>query len=156
MKRMKTFFIYALLIAAFWIVSDILIYFAVNTTFNPVDIKINGSSPEIIIDESKATYVNGVVKGTIKNNTENTINGKCLKIDMYSPRNVNLGTKYVRIENLPPNLQQDFEMWYEYTDVDNVVITVTDEPANIVENQFVSQKISIFLFWGRLMMLYFM
>jgi len=156
MKTMKKFLIYALLIAAFWLVSDILIYFAINSTFNSVDTKVYTNSPEIVIEESKATFINGVVKGSIKNNTDSIINNKCLKIDMYSPRNINLGTKYVKIENLQPNTNQNFEMWYEYTEVDNVIITVTDEPVDIVENQFISQKISLSLFVGKLLLLYFM
>jgi hypothetical protein len=70
MKRMKTFLIYALIVAVFWIFSDIVIYFSVNGTYKTNLAKIYVSSPEITITENKATYVNGVVKGSIKNNTE--------------------------------------------------------------------------------------
>jgi len=156
MKRMKTFFIYALLIAAFWIVSDIIIYLVVNGTYKAIDTKIYISEPQVTLSESKATYINGYVKGSIKNNTENIINNKYLKIDMYSERDVNLGTKYVKIDNLKSNAIQDFEMWYEFTDVDYVIIRLTDQAPNLNGAEFSSQTLRFGILFGKLMLLYFM
>ena len=96
MARLKKFLLYALVIAAFWLFSDILIYLSLNTTYANVDAKVYTNSLEIIVGESKATYVNGFIKGSIKNNTNGIIKDKYLKIDLYSPRNVNLGTKYIK------------------------------------------------------------
>ena len=87
--------------------------------------------PQVIVTENKATYVNGYVKGSIKNNTVGILNNMYLKIDMYSSRDVNLGTKYVKINNLNSNEIQDFEMWYQYTDVDYVELTIVDEVPNV-------------------------
>ena len=103
MKTIKMLLTFALLIALLWIFSDIVIYLSINGTYKPKDAKIYVSSPEVTITENKATYVNGVVKGNIKNNTEKIIDGTYLKIDMYSPRDVNLGTKYVEINNMGEN-----------------------------------------------------
>lgn len=155
MKRMKTFLIYALLIIAFWLFSDILIYISINGTYANVDTRIYTNSPEIIIGQSKATYVNGYVKGGIKNNTEEIISNKYLKIDMYSPRDVKLGTKYVEINNLTPNEYRDFEMWYKFTDVDYVTITTTDNANNVAEEEFLSQETATYLVFGTLLVLYF-
>ena len=96
MKTMKMLLTFALLIALLWIFSDIVIYFSINGTYKPKEAKVYVSTPEVTITESKATYINGVVKGTIKNNTEKIIDGTYLKIDMYSPRDVNLGTEYIK------------------------------------------------------------
>ena len=70
MKRLKTFLIYALIIAAFWLFSNILIYIAINGTYAHINTKVYTTSPEIIVGDSKATYLNGFVKGGIKNNTK--------------------------------------------------------------------------------------
>ena len=156
MKRLKTFLIYALLIAGFWIVSDILIYLTINGTYKDKETKVYISSPQVIVEESKATSVNGCIKGSIKNNTEEIITDKYLKIDMYSARDVNLGTKYVKIDSLQPNASQDFEMWYEFSNVDYVILTTTNEDVNIVESEFSSRKLTVYLLFGKLMMLYFM
>lgn len=154
MKRMKTFFIYALIIVAFWIFSDIVIYLSVNGTYKDKETKIYVSSPEVIITENKATYVNGVVKGSIKNNTEKIINDVYLKIDMYSPRDVNLGTKYIKIDNLKQNQVRNFEMGYKFTDVDYVTITTTDNVQNASLEEFESDEANLYFLFGTLLFLY--
>ena len=155
MKRLKKFLIYALTIAAFWIFSDILIYLSINSSYTNVDTKVYVNLPEIIVGESRATYVNGFVKGSIKNNTEGIINDKYLKIELYSARDIKLGTKYVKIENLEPSKYQEFEMWYKFTDVDYANITVTDNIDNASEEEFLSQKTATYLVLGTLLVLYF-
>ena len=155
MKRLKTFLMYILLIVAFWLFSDILIYLSINSTYANVDTKVYTNSPEIIIGESRATYVNGYVKGSIRNNTEGIINDKYLKIELYSERDTKLGTKYVKIENLETSKYQDFEMWYKYTDVDYANITVTDNISNVSETELISEKVGTYLVVGTLLVLYF-
>ena len=155
MSKMKKFLLYALMIAAFWIFSDILKYLSINTAYANVDAKVYTNSPEVIIGESEATYVNGVIKGSIKNNTSEIINNKYLKIDLYSARDVKLGTKYVKIENLEPSKYQDFEMWYKFTDVDYANITVTDNIDNASEEEFISQETATYIVLGTLLVLYF-
>ena len=155
MAKLKKYLLYVLMIAAFWIFSDILIYLSINSSYTRVDAKVYTNSPEIIIGESKATYVNGVVKGSIKNNTGDIINDKYLKIELYSARDVKLGTKYVKIENLEVNKYQNFEMWYKFNDVDYANISVTDNINNTVEEEFLSQETTSALILGTLLVLYF-
>lgn len=154
MKTMKMLLTFALLIALLWIFSDIVIYLSINGTYKPKDAKIYVSSPEITITENKATYVNGVVKGSIKNNTEKIINGTYLKIDMYSPRDVNLGTKYVEINNLKPNQVREFEMGYKFTDVSYIKVTTTNNVQNVSDEEFKSDKANLYFLIGTLMFLY--
>lgn len=155
MANLKKYLLYVLVIAAFWIFSDILIYLSINSSYTRVDAKVYTNSPEIIIGESKATYVNGVVKGSIKNNTGDIINDKYLKIELYSARDVKLGTKYVEIDNLESNKYQEFEMWYKFNDVDYANITVTDNIDNTTEEEFLSQETTSALILGTLLVLYF-
>ena len=154
MKRMKTFLIYGLLIAALWIFSDIVIYFSINWTYKPKQARIYVSSPEITITENKATYINGIVKGSIKNNTEKIIDGTYLKIDMYSPRDVNLGTKYIEINNLKPNQVREFEMGYKFTDVSYLTITTTDNLKNVSAEELESDEANLYFLYGTLLFMY--
>jgi ABC-type Na+ efflux pump permease subunit len=156
MKRMKKFLIYALLVAALWIFSDIVIFLTINGIYKPKEARVYVSSPEIIITENKATYVNGVIKGNIKNNTQEIMNDKFLKIDMYSARDVNLGTKYVKINNLKPNQSREFEMGYQFTDVNYTIVTMVDNVENVSEEELASQNVGFYLIFGKLMFLYFM
>ena len=154
MKRMKKFLIYALIIIALWIFSDIVIYLSINGTYKTKEAKVYVNSPQITITENKATYVNGVIKGSIKNNTEEIINDVYLKIDMYSPRDVNLGTKYIKIDNLKQNQVRDFEMGYKFTDVNYVTVTTTDEVENVSLEEFKSEEADFYFLVATLMFLY--
>jgi len=154
MKRMKTFLIYGLLIVALWVFSDIVIYFSINGTYKPKEARVYVSSPQITITESKATYINGVVKGSIKNTTEEIIDGVYLKIDMYSARDNNLGTKYVKIDDLQVNESQEFEMGYKFTDVEYVTITTTNNVKNASLEEFESDEANFYFLVGTLMFLY--
>jgi len=156
MAKLKKFLLYAVMIAAFWIFSDIIIYLAVNTAYKNIDTRVYMSSPEIIVGESKATYVNGFVKGSIKNDNEGIINEKYLKIELYSARDVKLGTKYVEIENLETNKYQNFEMWYKFTDVDYAIISITDDISYASETEFMSEKVATYLLFGTVLVLYFL
>lgn len=156
MKRLKTFLIYALVIGAFWFLSDFLIYMAVNGSYKAIESKVMGDVPNINVADSKATYVNGYVKGNIYNNTDQTINNKYIKMDFYSPRDVHLGTKYVKIENLEAQNSTNFEMWFKYTEVKYCNITITDNAENTTEEAFVSEETKYYLIVGSLALLYFL
>lgn len=155
MSKIKKYLKYILMIAAFWIFSDIIIYLSINGAYTNVDVKVYTSSPEVIVGESRATYINGFVKGSIKNNTEDIINNNYLKIELYSTRDIKLGTKYVEIKNLEAGEYQDFEMWYKFTDVEYANITVTDNIENASEEEFLSQETATYLVFGTLIVLYF-
>lgn len=155
MKRLKTFFLYALAIAAFWFLSDILIYMAVNASYSHIESRVMVDVPNINISDSKATYINGYIKGNIYNNSDETINDKYIKIDLYSPRDVLLGTKYIKLENLEAQKTMDIEMWFKYTDVEYCNITLTDKDVATTEDQFVSDETKFYIVAGTILFLYF-
>ena len=156
MSRLKTFLIYALIIAGFWFLSDFLIYMAVNGSYKAIEAKVMVETPNINVSDTKATYINGYVKGNIYNNTDATINNKYIKMDFYSPRDVHLGSKYVKIENLESQNSKDFEMWFKYTDVKYCNITITDNAVNVPEEAFISEETQYYLVVGSLVILYFL
>jgi len=68
MARVKKFFIYFLLVLAFFLFSRLIIYIAINTTYEYKNIELKTTIP--IEVEVQATSVNGFAKGKIKNETE--------------------------------------------------------------------------------------
>lgn len=155
MSRLKTFLIYVLAIAALWIFSDIIIYISINGAYKNIETNIYTNSPEIIVGQSKATYVNGYIKGGIKNNTNDIINNKYLKIDLYSSSNVLLGTKYIKLEEIKQNEYREFEMWYKFTNVQKATVTIVDNIDNASSEEFLSQEASTYMIISALLMLYF-
>ena len=98
MARMKTFFIYFLLIVLFFIFSQIMIYIAINTTFQYKNIEIKTNIPMEV--EVQATSINGYAKGKVINNEENEILNKYIKVECYSKHDTLMGTKYIKIDKI--------------------------------------------------------
>ena len=156
MKTLKKFLIYAICVISFWILSDILIYLAINGMYHKIEAKVFTNVPEISITQCVATNVNGVVRGSITNNTNETMNHAYVKIDMYSPRNVKMGTKYVVINNLPSGYIQDFEMWYRYSNVAYVTVSIAENVSNTTDDDFCSQSSMNDLVVSGLVLLFFL
>jgi len=136
MARMKTFFIYFILVVAFFIFSQIMIYFAIHTTFE--NKKIETKTTTLVQMELQATSVNGFAKGKIINNTENDIENKYLKIECYSKHDVLMGTKYIQIDKLKAKEEKEFEVHFNFNRVDKAVIDIIDE--KVLEEQNVSEE----------------
>ena len=155
MERMKVFLKYVIIIALFWVFSNLIIYVSINGTYKHINVQIPTNIPKIIIKDSKATRINGYVKGSIKNNTNDIINKKYLKIECYSERNIKLGTKYVTIENLEPNKEKEFEMYFKFSNVNYVIISSRDNPTDATEEEFLSEAVSPYIIVGTLICLFF-
>ena len=136
MARVKTFFIYFLLIVAFFIFSQVMIYIAINTTFE--NKKIETKTTTLVQMELQATSVNGFAKGKIINNTENNIENKYLKIECYSKNDTLMGTKYVEIDKLKAKEKKEFEVHFNFNRVEKAVIDVVDE--KVLEEQNVTEQ----------------
>lgn len=154
MARMKTFFIYALIIIVFYFYSSLLIEVGMKATYQTIEHgKILVSSPKIEVEEAKATYINGYVEGKITNNTDSRIDNKYIKIDFYSEHNTNLGTKYIEVQNLDVNKTRDFRIAFKLTDVDSFEITVVDEAQGATEEQFISEEMKTTVLFATLILL---
>lgn len=126
MDRIKTFAKYAIWLILFWLLSDALIYYGINSTYK--DIKIKSEMPnQISIENAEATKVNGRIKGNVYNSEENDLSGKYLKIDLYAESGNLLGTNYLDIGNLRANENKSFETYFKVQDVKSFDISVADE-----------------------------
>ncbi len=126
MATVKKIAFYAILIVVFIIFTDCMIKVGLRNTYRTISGKIDVTSPEIIMSEVKTTDVNGYAKGNIKNNSDKDIDRIYIKLDLYSKRDVNLGTEYLEINNLKIGKEQEFEIKYRYSNVNHYEITIID------------------------------
>ena len=125
--RMKVFACYALIFIAFFIFSDVMIYGYTKSAYKPMtNYEVQVTSPEVTIQTAEASNVNGNVKGTIKNTTDEMIDDKYLKFDFYTPRNINVGTKYIKLENFEQNQERNYEVGFQYDNVTSVKVSMVD------------------------------
>lgn len=130
MTTLKKFLMYGSWILLFFIFSQIMIYVAINTTYKYKNVEI--SSASITQAEVQATSINGFAKGKITAGAQN----KYIKVECYSKNDVLMGTKYIKIET---NEEQEFEVKFNCSRVDNVKIEIVDEiPNDITEEQKIS------------------
>ncbi len=145
MDRMKVFGQFFLAFILFFIFSNVMINVALKTTYDSMDsyIQVSKSGPvDIQIDEAKATYVNGYVGGKIVNTSDNTILNKYLKIDMFSERNVLLGTKYIDLAEIKAKEEKDFRIGFKFTDADYCRIDLVDQmEESVTSEQFLSDDL---------------
>lgn len=129
MSRTKTFAKYAIWLILFWILSDILIYLGINSTYK--DIEKKGEIPNgIEVVKMQATTVNGRTK--IKIN-DASLSGKFVKIDLYSSTGVNLGTQYLEIGKVRENESKEIETYFKISEVKSYEITVVEEMGESTE-----------------------
>lgn len=126
--RMKVFFCYLLLFLIVFVFSDVMIYLYTKSLYKPMEkYEVNIESPQVTVSVAEASNVNGNVKGTIKNTTEEKIEDKYLRFDFYTPRDVNIGTKYLKIESLDVGEEKQYELGFKYDNVSSVKISMATD-----------------------------
>ena len=73
------------------------------------------------------------ISGEIKNNSDKDIERMYIKLDLYSKRNVNLGTEYLEVNNLKIGKEQEFEIKYRYSNVNHYEIKIIDSKTLLRE-----------------------
>ena len=143
MKRMKTFGLYALGIILFYIFSNFLIEVGLNSTYKDIDGKNNTSQIEII--EAEATLVNGRISGKLNTNITEDLYNKYIQIDLYSPRNVLLGTKYIEIKSLNENSDKSFETYFKSQHVKYYNISIVEQKETPETSEYFDIRLSRFV-----------
>ena len=127
MPTHKKFFIYFLLIVAFFIFSQIIIHFTINTTYGYKSVEIKSTIP--MNAEVQATSVNGFAKVKVRNITDNAIENKYIKINCYSKNDILMGTKYIKIDKIEAKEEKEFEVRFNFNKVERAVIDIIEEQA---------------------------
>ena len=146
MDRMKTFLKYAIWIILFYIFSNILIYLNLETTYQNIGRKDN--LPQVTVYQAQATKINGRIKGSIYNGSEHKITNKYLRIDLYSERDVFLGSKYIDVSTMRDDETRNFEEYFKVQDVDYYEMKFTDEKEEGELPEMLRDLTKEQVFWG--------
>lgn len=146
MDRMKTFFKYAIWIILFYIFSNTLIYLNLETTYQNIGRKDN--LPQVTVYQAQATKINGRIKGSIYNGSEHKITNKYLRIDLYSERDVFLGSKYIDVSTMRDDETRNFEEYFKVQDVDYYEMKFTDEKEEGELPEMLKDLTKEQVFWG--------
>ena len=115
--RMKVLFCYVLLFITVFVFSDIMIYLYTKSLYQPMEkYEVNIEAPQVTISVAEASNVNGNVKGTIKNTTQEKITDKYIRFDFY-----------LKIDGLEVNEEKQFELGFKYDNVSNVKVSMAGE-----------------------------
>ena len=133
MDRLKTLFKYVLWVVIFIIVSEFLINVGLNSTYKKISRKDN--IKQVNVYQAEATLANGRMRGTITNSEPEELNGKFVKIDFYSKRDVFLGRRYIEVNNLDKNGTMNFEVFFKLKEVGSYEVVIADkkEPEGEIE-----------------------
>lgn len=147
--------IWILILVGVFVLSDFLINVGLNSTYK--DIQREDKNSQIVVYQADATYVNGRIKGLIKDT--NKIQGKYLKVELYSKRDVLVGKGYIEIQDLQKEESQPFELLFRAKDTASYKIEIVNEkeegpeleilPRDLTKPEIVLGTIMTFLiFWA--------
>lgn len=152
MSTLKRFLKYVIWLVLFFIFSEFIINVGLASSYKPLERK--DSFEQVVIQNAESTLVNGKIIGTINNPAE--IDGKYLKIDIYSERNMLLGTRYIDLEKATSS--QEFKVFYELEDSTSYEISIvnekTDQELKIIPDEWTKPEIvlatalTFLIFWG--------
>lgn len=153
---MKKILIWVLILVGIFILSDFLIYVGLNSTYKDIERKDDNS--QIVVYQADATYVNGRIRGIVKN-TDEIQDDKYLKIELYSKRNVLLGKSYIEIKDVENGETQPFELLFRAKDVATYKIETVNEKEPGTELEIIPKEwtkaevliataMAFLIFWG--------
>lgn len=136
MKRMNTFLLYTLVIVAFFFVSNFLIDGLISqmykelASFSDGDSIINetGLDVDIKVTNASATNVNGNIVVELTNNSNETINDKYLKFDLYTDTNDKPAlTRYMEVNDLKPGETREYKLKFNAGYIKRYTVALVDE-----------------------------
>lgn len=140
MKRLKTFRNYIIFLIAFYIFSSVCIYVGFNATYK--DIYFTGNVPdEVLVELAQATKVNGRIYGKVTSTENNNLNGKYIKIQIYSKKGQILGEKYLEITGTQINEPKKFKATFTADDVKYYNIEIVDNTEETQEQINIAKRL---------------
>ncbi len=122
--NLKRWLIWFIVLFAFVTVGSIM---AIKTMYHDIKIyEIQDTNPTIIVNEAKATNVNGYIKGEAKNETETEISNKKICFILFNKNNENIGIEYLDIGNIQAGESKTYELEFKRNNVDRFIITVIE------------------------------
>ena len=130
MDRLKTFRKYILWIIGFYLFSTIIIYVGLNATYR--NINYREDLPEgISINLSQATKVNGRIYGEVISSEQNNLEGKYIRVDIFSKKGENVGSKYIKIENTKIDEPKKFAVFFTADNIKYYTVDILDDTEEV-------------------------
>lgn len=130
MDRLKTFRKYIIWIIAFYIFTMICTYVGLNATYKDMN-KIGTEPNQLTVDIAQATSVNGRIYGKITSNEENNLEGKYIKVQIYTKKGNLVGCKYLKIENTELNEPKKFAVTFTAEHVGFYKVEIVEDSEEI-------------------------
>lgn len=140
MDRIKTFGKYIIWIILFYIFSNILIFIGLNSTYKKMYAMTEINNDQIEVKRAESTLVNGRIRILIKNNEENDLNGKYLKISIYADNKMLMGNKYIDISDLGKTETREFNTYYKFEHTKYYDISITDKKEDEIKTEAFSEE----------------
>ena len=134
MDRLKTLRKYIIWLIAFYLFSMFFIYIGLNARYNNID--SNGEVPgNVKIELAQATSVNGRIFGKITSTEADNLNGKYLKVDIFSKRDELIGTKYLKLDNLKLNEPNRFAVYFSAQNIKKYSVDILDYSEELLKEE---------------------
>ena len=157
MDNMKRYLLYIVLLILFALFSDFLIHVGLNSAYKQLEYSSNLGDSKVQIIQSESTKVNGRIRGIIKNDEQHPIEEKYLKLDFYSERGVNMGSKYIEVDKT--KTEQPFEAFFKLNNVSNYKMSFVNEKDPVGEIELIPKDLkkpeiifgtilAMLIFWG--------
>ena len=127
MARLKTFFKYSICFLIVYALVDIFSFNIIKSTYIDKNFSADFASPKIEVTNCQATVTNGVVEGTLTNDTGALLKDKLLRLDFFTKRGTNVGTKYVDLGEVQNGDKVNFQSLFNFDNVDNVKASLVDK-----------------------------
>ena len=135
MSRLKTFLTYLILIVAFFAVSKFLEAGLIRNMYKDLtgkvigDFSYNGQEIylDIVVNEAKATNVNGYIDLTVTNKANIDIEEAYLKVNLHSKSEVLAITKFMDIKDLKAGESRNYKLNFEGKYIKTYIVLATDE-----------------------------
>lgn len=135
MERMKTFFLYVLMIVAFYLFSNLASDLLILNSYNNVEsnnIKISETNNgfTINIKDASSNKRQAYFTGTVKNNSDKVIQRQNVRVNSYYKGEL-MQSKYLVFENMQPGEERSFKLKYSVGNIDEYKVDYVDEiPVN--------------------------
>ena len=140
MKKLKTFLAYLFVIVGFFLVSTVLENGLIQQMYKPLG-NLNGSTNstdnihnetgldvDIKVTNAKASRMNGEVTVELTNNSEETIDGKYLKFDLYTKSGEKAAlTRYMEVNDLKPHETRPYTLKFDAGYIERYEVSLVDD-----------------------------
>lgn len=135
MKRMKTFFLYALMLVAFYLFSNLASNLLILNSYEDVNsnnIKISESNNgfSINVEDASSNKRQAYFTGSVKNTSDKVIKRQNVRVNSYYKGEL-MQSKYLVFENLQPGEERKFKLRYSVGNIDKYEVDYVDDiPIN--------------------------